>query len=73
MDDPTRWRENGASNGTRLPGPPSQAGAPLFFSSLRPDPMCVGGVADFSRLLTRQFLLATHACRWAAQLNDRHC
>ena len=22
MDDPTRWCENDASNGTRLPGPP---------------------------------------------------
>ena len=34
MDDPTRWCENDASNGTRLPGPPSQAGAPLFFRPL---------------------------------------
>src|SRR5882762_8480550 len=36
MDDPTRWCENDASNGTRLPGLPLQSGGPTFL----PPPRC---------------------------------
>ena len=32
MDDPTRWCENDASNGTRLPGLPVPSGGPTFLS-----------------------------------------
>jgi hypothetical protein len=31
MDDPTRWCENDASNGTRLPWAPDPKRGPLFF------------------------------------------
>jgi len=31
MDDPTRWCENDASNGTRLQGLPVPSGSPTFF------------------------------------------
>ena len=33
MDDPTRWCENDASNGTRLPGP--KRGPHFFVQSIR--------------------------------------
>jgi hypothetical protein len=32
MDDPTRWCENDASDGTRLQGLPVPSGSPTFFS-----------------------------------------
>jgi hypothetical protein len=31
MDDPTRWCENDASNGTRLQGLPVPSGSPTIF------------------------------------------
>jgi len=31
MDDPTRWCENDASNGTRLTGLPVPSGGPTLF------------------------------------------
>ena len=32
MDDPTRWRENDASNGTRLQGLPVPSGSPTLMT-----------------------------------------
>ena len=32
MDEPARWCENDASNGTRLPGLPVPSGGPTFLS-----------------------------------------
>jgi hypothetical protein len=36
MDDPTRWCENDASNGTRLPGLSVPSEGPTFFSPNHP-------------------------------------